>query len=376
MLNKHILFIFGTRPEAIKLASLAQTLKSDFKVSICLTGQHIELIKPLLSQLGLIAGYSLNSMEEQQSLAKLTSKIIASIDNIFTSQCFDGVIVQGDTTSALAGSIAASLHKIPVFHVEAGLRTMDIGSPFPEELNRQLISRAATLHFAPTLLNKDNLTREQIDEKNIFITGNTGIDTLLYFTKRKRKDKLSLEATKSLPFLNENRKQKFILITCHRRESFGNGLENIADALLELASEFPKECFVLPLHYNPNVRNRLLAKLSEQKNIFLTEPFTYSDFVEIMSLSKLIITDSGGIQEEAPSLNIPVVVIRNKTERIEAIQAGTAILAGTERASILDACKKLLRDKNLYSKMSKTANPYGDGKACIKIKNILLGYYS
>lgn len=376
MLQKHILLIFGTRPEAIKLASLALTLKTDFKVSICLTGQHVELIEPILCQLNLTADYTLNSLKKRQSLTILTTKIISGINKILTTQSFDGVIVQGDTTSALAGSLAASLNQIPVFHVEAGLRTRDINSPFPEELNRQLISRAATLHFAPTITNKKNLITEQINPKTIFLTGNTGIDTLLNFTTKMKSHKFSPEVMQELPFLSENTEKKFILITCHRRENFGTGIENIAEALIELAAEFPNELFVLPLHYNPNARNQLLDKLTKEKGFFLTEPFTYLDFIKIMSLSKMIITDSGGIQEEAPSLNVPVVVIRNKTERIEAIEAGTAILAGTEKSSILNVCRNLLKDKNLYSKICKTANPYGDGKASVKIKNALLGYFS
>ena len=267
--------------------------------------------------------------------------------------------------------IGGSLNKIPVFHVEAGLRTYDRHAPFPEEINRQIIARIASIHFAPTKTNLSNLLNEGINKKSIYVTGNTGIDTLIHVASSKGKFVLSEKIRTSLNFLSKEEHGKVILVTCHRRENFGEKLDNIVNAIRQLADEFQKERFILPLHYNPKVRDKLVVSLSHQKNVFLTEPFSYVDFVQIMTKSKLIITDSGGIQEEAPSLNVPVVVIRNKTERIEAIEAETAILAGTEQNKIVQICRSLLKNDELYLKVSNARNPYGDGLASSRISAYL-----
>ena len=376
MKYKKILFIYGTRPEAIKLAHLSETLRKKFTVKICLTGQHHQLIEPTLKQLGITEDFNLESMKAGQPLAELTAKIITGVNDILSLEIFDGIIVQGDTTSALAGSIAGSLNKIPVFHVEAGLRTYDRHAPFPEEINRQIIARIASIHFAPTKTNLSNLLNEGINKKSIYVTGNTGIDTLIHVASSKGKFVLSEKIRTSLNFLSKEEHGKVILVTCHRRENFGEKLDNIVNAIRQLADEFQKERFILPLHYNPKVRDKLVVSLSHQKNVFLTEPFSYVDFVQIMTKSKLIITDSGGIQEEAPSLNVPVVVIRNKTERIEAIEAETAILAGTEQNKIVQICRSLLKNDELYLKVSNARNPYGDGLASSRISSVLEDFFS
>jgi len=362
-----ILIIFGTRPESIKLSPLILLLRQKIEVKVCVTGQHREMLDQVLSLFKIVPDYDLNLMKLNQNLANLTSEIINGVSNILKNEKFDWVLVQGDTTSAMAGAMSAFYHKIPVGHVEAGLRTYNFNSPFPEELNRQITSKMTQLHFAPTNVNKQNLLREGFSENNISITGNTGIDALKWVLKNTSKTHTELP--------NNIKQSGIILVTGHRRENFGDRFQQICEAIRTIALKRSNLQIVYPVHFNPNVREPVTRILSKVKNIHLIEPTEYSQFVNLMNMSTIILTDSGGIQEEAPSLGKPVLVMRDTTERPEAIESGTVKLIGTDKKSIVKETMLLLDDKKLYRKMSIAKNPYGDGTASKKILVALLNFH-
>ena len=366
-----ISIIFGTRPEAIKLAPVILELKKyqEFEVNVCVTAQHREMLDQVLEVFDIKPEVDLNIMKANQTLSGLTSQAIKLLDEYLSEYKPDIILVQGDTTTVFAASLAAFYHKIKIGHVEAGLRTWNKFSPFPEEINRVLTTKIADLHFAPTSLSKKNLLKEGVCEDQIFVTGNTVIDALL-IAREKIKSKNSIPG---LPdnFLKE-KDNKVILITGHRRENFGEGFENICHAIADLAREFKDYCFIYPVHLNPNVRKPVFEILSKRENIFLIDPLNYLPFIFLMDKAKLILTDSGGVQEEAPSLGKPVLVMRDTTERPEGVDAGTVKVVGTNKQAIIDATKTLLTNKSEYSKMANAVNPYGDGFSAIRIKDILL----
>jgi len=355
-----ILFIFGTRPEAIKLCPVIQHMKSrpdDFDVRACVTGQHREMLDQVLGAFGVIPDHDLDIMRPGQTLSQSTSRIIAALEPILAEEKPDAVLVQGDTTTTFCGALAAFYAKIPVGHVEAGLRTGDPLQPFPEEINRVLTGRIATFHFAATQGAADNLYREGVDPAKITVTGNTGIDAVLYV-------KQALDAGKlvGLDGFRLDASKKLIVVTAHRRESFGAGFDQICAALARLARRDDVE-IVYPVHPNPNVRSAVNRHLAGRPNIKLLDPMDYVPFVDLMRRAYLLLTDSGGIQEEAPSLGKPVLVLRDKTERPEAVSAGTAQLVGANEDRIVEAVQHLLDDAHAYRQMARLHNPYGDGKA-------------
>lgn len=366
------LCVFGTRPEAIKMAPLALALQDDprFEAKVCVTGQHRQMLDQVLDLFQLEPDFDLNIMKPGQDLTDVTSSILLGMREVLATFKPDVVLVHGDTATTFAASIAAYYQQIPVAHVEAGLRTGNIYSPWPEEGNRKLTGAIATLHFAPTETSSSNLLREGVDSDGIIVTGNTVIDALLQVVAKLDSDSsLQAQLASRFPFLNPGR--KLILVTGHRRESFGGGFERICQALVETAQRFPDVEIVYPVHLNPNVRepvNRLLADID---NVHLIEPLDYLPFVYLMNQSYLILTDSGGIQEEAPSLGKPVLVMRDTTERPEAVDAGTVKLVGTDVSAINSAIATLLTDETAYRQMSFAHNPYGDGKACQRILKTL-----
>jgi len=362
MKKKKILFVFGTRPEAIKLAPVIHQFKLEktlFDVSICSTGQHGEMLNQVINFFEIKLNYNLKLMTPNQSLSSLSSKILTHFDEILKKEKPDYIFVHGDTTTSAFASIVAFYNQIKVCHVEAGLRTFDKYSPFPEEMNRSIVGRIADLHFAPTENAKNNLIKENIKSNSIVITGNTVIDALFYGIKR-----LENYSDKTIEYLNNNInfKNKIILITSHRRENFGKKLKNICEALIEISKQDNVE-LVYPVHLNPNISETVKDMLSGIPNIHLLKPLNYPAFIWLMKKSFLILTDSGGIQEEAPSLNVPVLIMRNNTERPEGIQAKTALLVGAEKNKIINNTIKLLEDENMYKKISLNDNPYGDGNA-------------
>jgi UDP-N-acetylglucosamine 2-epimerase (non-hydrolysing) len=369
---KNILLVFGTRPEAIKMCPLVNQLKVDdsFNVKVCVTAQHREMLDQVLNLFNIVPDYDLNIMKHGQSLSELTSNILNGLEAVLADAQPDIVLVHGDTSTTFSSSLAAFYKQIPVGHVEAGLRTGNLYSPWPEEANRKLTGALASLHFAPTKAAANNLIKENIDPKNIITTGNTVIDALLTVVDNIEKNaELSVQFNEKFSFINE--KRKFILVTGHRRESFGQGFENICQALANIASDRPDIDIVYPVHLNPKVQepvNRLLSRFS---NIYLIEPQDYLPFVYLMYKSHIIVTDSGGIQEEAPSLGKPVLVMRDTTERPEAVEAGTVKLVGTDSISIASESMKLINDEAYYDSMSFAHNPYGDGNACKKIANAI-----
>lgn len=381
---KKILFAFGTRPEAIKMAPLVKTFQAMteyFKVTVCVTGQHREMLDQVLEIFDIIPDYDLNIMKQGQDLYDITSRILIGMRDVLQKEAPDVVLVHGDTTTSISTALASFYAKIPVGHVEAGLRTHNIYSPWPEEINRQLTARIATYHFAPTPLSKKNLLSEGISEDKIIVTGNTVIDALL-FVKEKISNNIDLQeklrkniyiAGYDLKRLEKGR--KLVLITGHRRENFGEGFLAICQALKTLKENFSDVDFVYPMHLNPNVRKPIHQifgeDLSNLKNMFFMEPLEYLSFVYLMEKSSIVLTDSGGIQEEAPGLGKPVLVMRDTTERPEALKAGTVKLVGTSYLKILEETTCLLTDEELYNQMSRATNPYGDGKACMRIASSL-----
>ncbi len=367
---KKISIIFGTRPEAIKLIPVILELKKQniFEVNICVTAQHREMLDQVLEIFEIKPHTDLDLMQPNQTLSKLTSRIITSVDRYFDTYKPDVVLVQGDTTTVMATSIVAFYHKIKVGHVEAGLRTGKKYSPFPEEINRVLTSKIADLHFAPTRISQENLLKEGINKNKIFITGNTVIDAL-FLAKEK-----VLELNPEIVGLSKKLEElaPYILITGHRRENFGEGFINICEAISELAEKYTDYNFIYPVHLNPNVQEPVNKFLANRKNIFLIKPQTYLPFISLMMHAKIILTDSGGVQEEAPSLGKPVLVMRENTERPEAVTAGTVKLVGTSKKRITNEVSKLIDDKQEYKKMANAINPYGDGLASKRIAEILL----
>lgn len=367
------LCVFGTRPEAIKMAPLAIALNEDprFDAKVCVTGQHRQMLDQVLDLFELKPDFDLNIMKPGQDLTDVTSAILQGLRDVFSTFRPDVVLVHGDTATTFATSVAAYYHQIPVAHVEAGLRTGNLYSPWPEEGNRRLTGAIAAIHFAPTETSRQNLLREAVADNNIRVTGNTVIDALLNVVAKLDKN-TELQSTFSEQFSFLRPGSQVVLVTGHRRESFGDGFERICKGLLETAEAFPEVDIVYPVHLNPNVRepiNRLLAGIS---NIHLIEPLDYLPFVYLMNRSYIILTDSGGIQEEAPSLGKPVLVMRDTTERPEAVEAGTVKLVGTNTDSIVDHLRELLTDRTAYRKMSFSHNPYGDGQACSQILESLL----
>ena len=364
-----ILIVFGTRPEAIKMCPLVHALKDDssFDVKVCVTAQHREMLDQVMEIFEISADYDLNLMKPGQSLEQITSSVITGMRNVFAEFLPDLVLVHGDTTTTFSTSLACYYNKIRLGHVEAGLRTGNLFSPWPEEANRKLTGVIANLHFCPTETSQSNLLAEGVPKDNTFITGNTVIDSLLWVSdKLEKDDNFKSSLLKDFEFLdNENRT---ILVTGHRRESFGKGFENICEGLLKIVNEFSDTQIVYPVHLNPNVQEPVNRILGNHSRIHLIEPLDYLPFVYAMKKSYLIITDSGGVQEEAPSLGKPVLVMRDTTERPEAVDAGTVKLVGSNPEKIFQEASKLLNEESEYKKMSYAHNPYGDGKACERIK--------
>lgn len=367
-----VLSVFGTRPEAIKMAPLVLALAADerFDARVCVTGQHREMLDQVLDLFAIQPAFDLNIMKPGQDLTDVTTAILQGMKDVFAQFKPDIVLVHGDTATTFATSLAAYYQQIPVAHVEAGLRTGNLYSPWPEEANRKLTGALAALHFAPTETSSQNLQREGVPASSIVVTGNTVIDALLeVVTKLKHDPTLQQRFSQQFAFLAPER--RIVLVTGHRRESFGDGFERICQALADTAQAFPDVDIVYPVHLNPNVRepvNRLLAGIA---NIHLIEPLDYLPFVYLMNRAYIILTDSGGIQEEAPSLGKPVLVMRDTTERPEAVQAGTVKLVGTEVAAITLHLRELLTDTAAYQRMSIAHNPYGDGNACQRIVQAL-----
>ncbi|RWR02773.1 UDP-N-acetylglucosamine 2-epimerase [[Pantoea] beijingensis] len=363
-----VLTVFGTRPEAIKMAPLVKALSDDPDIDsrLCVTAQHREMLDQVLRLFALVPDYDLNIMRPEQGLTEITCRILQDLKAVFDEFKPDVVLVHGDTTTTLAASLAAFYHRIPVGHVEAGLRTGDLYSPWPEEANRKLTGHLATFHFTPTETSRQNLLRENLSGERIFVTGNTVIDALLWVRNRILGDEaLRSSLTTRYAFLQPQK--KMILVTGHRRESFGGGFERICQALADIARLHPEVQIVYPVHLNPNVSEPVNRILSNIENIVLIEPQEYLPFVWLMHRSWLILTDSGGIQEEAPSLGKPVLVMRDTTERPEAVEAGTVSLVGTDVEKILAEVTRLLTDDEAYQTMSRAHNPYGDGHACARI---------
>ncbi len=370
------MLIFGTRPEAIKMAPLYKKLKlsKDFKLTTCITAQHRYLLDQVLEVFAIKPDIDFNIMSKNQNLFDVTTKVLLSMKNLLFKKKPNLVLVHGDTTTTLAAALSAFYMKIDICHIEAGLRTYNINSPFPEEFNRQAVSKIASWHFSPTKLNKKNLISEGVEASRIFVTGNTAIDslkmTIMRISKIKRlKNKVKLKLSKVLPFQYE--KKKFILITAHRRENFGKNLYNIFYAIKKLAFNFPQLYFVYIIHPNPNIKKNISKILSKINNVYLINPLQYQEFCFLMNKCYLVMTDSGGIQEEAPSLGKPVIVLRENTERPEAVKSGTAILVGNSIENIYETTKSLIINKSKYNKMVKKKNPYGNGLAADKIINYL-----
>ena len=383
------MLVFGTRPEAIKMAPLVkefQKYPEDFNIIVCVTGQHREMLDQVLHIFEIKPDYDLNIMKLGQDLYDVTSRVLTGIRDVLKTVAPDIVLVHGDTTTSMAAALAAFYQQIPVGHVEAGLRTHNMYSPWPEEMNRQITGRIATYHFAPTPLSKFNLLKENVPEDNITVTGNTVIDALYLVVDKIKKDNnldTELESTIKDAGYDVNRLaggKKLVLITGHRRENFGDGFINMCNAIRDLTHKYPDVDFVYPMHLNPNVRKPIHMvfgeDLSNLGNMFFIEPLEYLSFVYLMEKSYIVLTDSGGVQEEAPGLGQPVLVMRDTTERPEALEAGTVKLVGTDYVKIVDSISELLDDKVAYDKMSMAVNPYGDGKACCRIIEFLNRVYN
>ena len=357
--------IFGTRPEAIKMAPVVHALSADenFELVITVTAQHREMLDQFLRFFEMQPRYDLNIMREGQTLADITSRAVEGIDKVLRDEKPDLVLVQGDTTTAFVGALVAYYHKIPCGHIEAGLRTGDKFAPFPEEINRKLIGAIADLHFAPTLRAEQNLLREGVPEQSIFVTGNTVVDALLWTLQR-------------LPEPNRTDEgQRMILVTAHRRENWGEPMERICKALRRIADKFPDVQIIFPMHKNPVVREVAYRVMGDHDRIKLCEPPDYFEFVKLMRDAHLIVTDSGGVQEEAPTLGKPVLVLREKTERPEAVEAGVVKVIGTDEERIVAEVSRLLSDESAYRAMQRPVNPYGDGKAAMRIKQAILHFF-
>jgi len=383
---RKVLIVFGTRPEAIKMAPLVKAFESynsritnnesPFTVKVCVTAQHREMLDQVLELFEIIPDYDLDIMKPGQSLYDITANVLLGMKDVLSDFQPEVILVHGDTTTTSAASLAAFYQQIKIGHVEAGLRTGNIYSPWPEEANRQITGVLANYHFAPTETSKQNLIRENKDEKNIIVTGNTVIDALfLALDKIKSNPELENQIIQQLSTMNYQLQddKKVILVTGHRRENHGQGFINICNALREIALKNPEIDIVYPVHLNPNVQKPVKELLSGIENVHLIEPLQYEQFIYVMDRSYFIITDSGGLQEEAPSLGKPVLVMRDTTERPEALEAGTVKLVGTDTELIITEAQKLIKDPAAYEAMSRASNPYGDGHACEKIVNFLKG---
>jgi UDP-N-acetylglucosamine 2-epimerase (non-hydrolysing) len=365
---RKVLFIFGTRPEAIKLCPVLLHMRSrpaEFSVRTCVTAQHRGMLDQVLKVFGVTPDYDLDVMQHAQTLSQTTSRILAQLEPVLAAERPDIVLVQGDTTTTLSGALAAFYQRIPVGHVEAGLRTGDLAQPFPEEMNRVVTGRLATLHFAPTRLAFDRLAAEGVPSKQIFLTGNSGIDAVLYVREALESGSLT---TPPWPWLDPDK--KLVVVTAHRRESFGAGFQQICAALACLAGR-PDVQIVYPVHRNPNVLDPVQRLLAGKPNLVLLDPLDYVPFVDLMRRATLLLTDSGGIQEEGPSLGKPVLVMREKTERPEAVEAGTVRLVGTDVQTIVGEAGRLLDDEQERVRMSRVHNPYGDGDASRRIADAI-----
>ena len=372
-----VLTVFGTRPEAIKMAPLVHALANNNQIEskVCVTAQHREMLDQVLNLFEITPDYDLDIMKPGQSLEQITTNILLGIAPVLTDFKPDIVLVHGDTATTFAASLAAYYKQIPVGHVEAGLRTDNLYSPWPEEGNRKLTGAIAKLHFAPTTASQDNLLKENVNPDNVTVTGNTVIDAL-FMIKEKLATNVDLNATLKASFPQLQKDKKLILVTGHRRESFGGGFERICEALVTIATNNDDVQVLYPVHLNPNVRDPVNRILKNVDNVHLIEPQDYLPFVYLMNQSHIILTDSGGIQEEAPSLGKPVLVMRDTTERPEAVESGTVKLVGTDTRRIIDAVQALLDDDILYSEMSRAHNPYGDGKASQRIVENLLQHFN
>ncbi len=381
MMKKRILVVFGTRPEAVKLAPFILTAQKDdrFDVIVCSTGQHREMLKPVLKFFNIQCQYDLDLMKPGQSLIDISMGVMAGLQNIIKTEKVDSIVVQGDTTTCFIARLVAFYNQIHVTHVEAGLRSHDMYSPFPEEFNRRATGLVANLHLAPTETSAKNLINEGFDQNKIFVTGNTGIDALLFVDQKIKADAgLQQEFAQKYAFLNANK--KLILVTLHRRESFGETMENVMQGIVELAKDSQYE-FLFPIHMNPQVRksaekvmghhSQWVGSENPQHNIWLIDPIDYIPFVYVMNKAHLILTDSGGIQEEAPSLGKPILVARENTERPEAIEAGTSCLVPLKTNEFVQFVRTILDDKDRLNKMGTAKNPYGDGTACVQSLNHL-----
>lgn len=382
---KKVMLVFGTRPEAIKMCPLVkefQKYPKDFETVVCVTGQHREMLDQVLTIFGVKPDYDLNIMKHGQDLYDVTARVLTGMRDVFKVCKPDLVLVHGDTTTAAAAALAAFYQQIPVGHVEAGLRTHNIYSPWPEEMNRQITGRIATYNFAPTPLSEKNLLEEKAPGR-VFVTGNTVIDALHMVVDKLKSDKdlaneqISVLKTAGYDITRQENGRKLVLITGHRRENFGEGFISMVTAMKDLSEKYPDVDFVYPMHLNPNVRKPIHEVFGEDlfvyKNFFFIEPLQYLEFVYMMEKSTVVLTDSGGIQEEAPGLGKPVLVMRNTTERPEALKSGTVRLVGSNHDLIVSEVSTLLDDKNAYEHMSKAVNPYGDGKACWRIVSVLRG---
>jgi len=383
-MNK-VLLVFGTRPEAVKMAPLARLLDAHgdaFETRVCVTAQHRKMLDQILDAFEIRPHYDLDIMTSGQDLYDITAHVLAGIRPVLAQFEPDLVLIQGDTTTTFVTALAAYYEQIDVGHVEAGLRTGNIYSPYPEEINRQLTTRLAKFHFAPTSLNRDNLLKENIDSGRIAVTGNTVIDALLMVVNKLQNDRqrhdsvvMNIQQAGLAPEVLRSGR-RIVLVTGHRRESFGAGFTNICEAVRELADKHKDVDIIYPVHLNPNVREPVGRILSDVDNVHLIEPVSYEEFVHLMSKAYVILTDSGGVQEEAPALAKPVLVMRENTERPEAVDAGTAKLVGTDRAEIVTSVEKLLADADCYQRMATAANPYGDGTAAEKIVQFLSAHLS
>lgn len=366
-----VLTVCGTRPDTIKMAPIINELKKypeKCELIEVVTGQHKEMLEQVIKVFDLKPMYNLNIMAQKQTLTSITTKILTGLEELIIKHQPNLIIAQGDTSTTFAASLAAFYHKIPFAHIEAGLRTNDKYDPFPEEMNRRMTGLLAELHFAPTEMSRDNLLKEHVNPEDIFITGNTVIDALLYIAGQDYK----FEDEK----LNELIKtKKIILLTTHRRENWGEPMKNICQAVKRIVKDFPEYAVVFPVHKNPIVREVVFPEFEGVENVYLTEPFDYVPFVHIQKASHLILTDSGGVQEEAPSLGVPVIVLRKTTERPEGVKAGNSRLIGTDSDKIYNTVKELTLDKSAYDKMSQTANPYGTGKSAEQTVNIIFDRY-
>jgi UDP-N-acetylglucosamine 2-epimerase (non-hydrolysing) len=368
-----VLVVFGTRPEAIKMAPVIRALNGKLEVKVCVTAQHREMLDQVLDLFEIVPDYDLDIMKPGQDLFDVTINVLSGMKQVLSEEQPDVVLVHGDTTTTMATSMAAFYLNIPVGHVEAGLRTYNIHSPFPEEFNRQITTKITQFHFAPTENARQNLLNEQVMEQQIYVTGNTVIDALFSMVEKARVADYSDDILEQIQFLSREKDNlpRIILVTGHRRENFGQGFEEVCRALRDIALENSDVQIIYPVHLNPNVREPVNRILSNINNIHLVEPMEYLSFIKLMDASYLILTDSGGIQEEAPSLGKPVLVMRDTTERPEAVEAGTVKLVGTDEKEIVRVVNQLLTNKKVYKNMSKAHNPYGDGHASQAICNVL-----